>query len=174
MDLLQDYLPTLFNLYATYYAPYEPYIRPFWRYFYIAQAYSYKYLFPTIWPIYRLVTILLSRALSDPPDLITLAVLAVILFASLKVIGILQRQIMYWISIGVKLLMYMSVALLGIYVYQRGFDQALEDFGWLAGLWVGLEEQGGNLGKGRSRTKMAEARRAERGTARGRTRGGGW
>ncbi|MCJ1394036.1 hypothetical protein MMC18_006914 [Xylographa bjoerkii] len=173
MDLLQDYLPLFFNLYTTYYTPYEPYIRPFMRYVYYAQSYAYKYLFPTLWPLYRLTRMIFSR-LSDAPDIATLVVLIILAYISMKVLDILRRQIIYWISVTLKLLLWASLALIGFYVYQRGIEQSLEDLGWVLGYFAALEDEGERLGQTKGNSKMAQARRAERQAPRGRTRGGGW
>ena len=104
----------------------------------------------------------------------TLAVLAVVLFVSLKVLDILRRQIIYWVSLGLRLSMWVAVALIGLYVYQRGVEQSLEDVGWVIGLLAGLGDEGEKIGTAKGRQKMADARRAQAGGPRGRTRGGGW
>ena len=168
-----DYLPLFFNLYTTYYTPYQPYIRPFMRYVYYAQSYAYKYLFPTLWPLYRLTRMVFSR-LSDAPDIVTVVVLVLVAWISLRVLDILRRQIVYWISVALKLLLWAAVALIGFYVYQRGVEQSLEDFGWVLGYFAGLENEGERLGQTKGKAKMNQARKSERGAPRGRTRGGGW
>jgi len=93
---------------------------------------------------------------------------------SLKVLDILRRQIVYWISVATRLLMWVAVALIGFYVYQRGVEQSLEDVGWVTGLLAGLGDKGKQIGKAKGTQKMADARRAQAGGPRGRTRGGGW
>ena len=143
------------------------------RYVYFAQSYAYKYLFPTLWPLYRLTRIAFSR-LSDAPDIATIIVLIILAYISLKVLDILRRQIVYWISVSLKLILWASVAFIGYYVYQRGVDQSLEDFGWVLGFFAGLEDEGERIGQTKGRAKMAQARKAERRAPRGRTRGGGW
>ena len=171
---IQDYLPTLFTLYNDYYAPYEPYIRPYKRYIYLAQSYSYRYVFPALYPVYRFTTFLLSRVLNDNPDIWTLVVLAIVLFISMKALDILRRQIIYMISVTLRLLLWGTVALVGFYVYQRGVEQTLEDAGWLMGFLNGLGDEGEKIGKAKGRQKMADARRASAAGPRGRARGGGW
>jgi hypothetical protein len=105
---------------------------------------------------------------------VTLALLALVLFVSLKVLDILRRQIVYWISVAVRLSMWVAVAVVGFYVYQRGLEQSLEDVGWVIGLLAGLGDEGEKIGKAKGRQKMADAKRAQAGGPRGRTRGGGW
>ena len=104
----------------------------------------------------------------------TLALLALVLFVSLKVLDILRRQIVYWISVAVRLSMWVAVAVVGFYVYQRGVEQSLEDVGWVIGLLAGLGDEGEKIGKAKGRQKMADAKRAQAGGPRRRTRGGGW
>ena len=104
----------------------------------------------------------------------TLVLLAVVLLVSLKVLDILRRQIVYWISVVLRLSMWVAVALIGLYVYQRGAEQSLEDVGWVIGLFAGLTDEGEKIGKAKGTQKMADARRAQAGRPRGRTRGGGW
>lgn len=81
---------------------------------------------------------------------------------------------MYWISVALRLLLWASLALVGFYVYQRGVEQSLEDLGWVLGFFAGLEDEGERIGKTKGRQKMADARRADSGGPRRRTRGGGW
>ena len=72
-------------------------------------------------------------------------------------------------------------------MYQRGVEQAIEDFGWVLGLLSGWEREGEVVGKRRAGRKAREVhgmgrRREGSGyaagpgarTGRGRTRGGGW
>ncbi|KAL9116666.1 MAG: hypothetical protein Q9187_006809 [Circinaria calcarea] len=173
MDILQDYLPAAFYFYNQYYTPYEPYLRPFRRYFYLAQYYSFRYVFPYLWPAYKLLGRLISKATSDAPDLATLALLAFILFMSLKLLNMLRRQIMYWISLGLRLALWTGIGLVGFYVYQRGLDQSLEDLAGLLSFLAQLGDEGEKIGQTKAKRKAAEARRAGSGP-RGRTRGGGW
>jgi len=174
MDILQDYIPTIFNLYTDYYTPYEPYIRPYIRYVYLAQSFLYSYIFPTLYPIYRLSTILFSRLLSDKPDLISLFILAVVLFISLKVLDVVRRQVQYMISLALNALMWLGIGLLGWYVYQRGVEQSIEDAGYVFGLLAGLGDEGERIGKSKGRQKMRDSKSAGYGNPRGRTRGAGW
>ena len=92
----------------------------------------------------------------------------------MKVLDILRRQLVYWISVALKLLLWGAVALVGFYVYQRGVDQSLEDFMWVLSYVAALEDEGERLGQTKGKAKMAQAKRSERGAPRGRTRGGGW
>lgn len=70
--------------------------------------------------------------------------------------------------------MYASVMLVGVWVYQRGVEQSLEDLGWIIGLFAGLGEQGERMGHAKAAGRAKEARKIPKGKYRGRTRGAGW
>ena len=167
-----DYLPNAFYYYNTYYTPYEPYLRPVRRYLYLAQSYSYRYIFPYLWPTYKVFSKLLGKALNDTPDIAALALLAFVLLVSLKLLDMLRRQIMYWISMAIRLAMWAGVALLGVYVYHRGVEQSIEDLGWILGYLSELGDQGERIGQARAQKRAADARRVPKQAPRGRTRGG--
>ena len=67
--------------------------------------------------------------------------------------------------------MYVVLLGLGIYVWQRGVEQSLEDLGWVWGLLEGLGDEGQRLGEKRARgSDRKRMRQAKPG--RGRMRGG--
>ena len=70
--------------------------------------------------------------------------------------------------------MYVSIVIMGMWVYQRGVEQSLEDVGWIVGLLAGLGEQGEKVGHARAAGRAREARKIPKGSPRGRTRGAGW
>ena len=110
--------------------------------------------------------------MSDEPDIMSIIILAVVALVSLKVLDMTRRYIVYWINMALKLALWVSVGILGFYVYQRGMEQTVEDVGWLLG-WLGeMENQGERIGQTRARQKAFEARRASK--PRGRPRGSGW
>lgn len=117
---------------------------------------------------------LLAALLTETPSLATLVLLAVLIVLSLKVLDLLRRTVLYWIGVALRLAMWGGVALLGVYVYQRGVEKSLEDFGWVVGLLVGLGEQGQQVGHAKAAGREREARRIPKGSPRGRTRGAGW
>lgn len=67
--------------------------------------------------------------------------------------------------------MWVGMAGLGWYVWQRGVEQSLEDAGWVWGLLAGLEEEGERVGWRRAGRREREVCNAGK---RGRTRGAGW
>ena len=81
---------------------------------------------------------------------------------------------MFWVSMGMKLVLWVGVGLLGFYVYQRGVDQSIEDLGWILGYLAEVGDEGERIGQTKARRKAADARRVPNSGPRGRTRGGGW
>ena len=68
--------------------------------------------------------------------------------------------------------MWFAVGTLGLYVWQRGFDQSVEDFGYVWGFLSELGDQGQRIGGQKARSKERDARRMAGASKRGRTRGG--
>ncbi|KAL8753421.1 MAG: hypothetical protein Q9199_005065 [Rusavskia elegans] len=174
MDLLQENFPQLFYLYSTYYTPYATYIHPLRRGLLLTQSYFYQYAFPTLYPFYALTLRLLSSVLTEQPSLASLALLAILLLVSLKLMDILRRTIISWIAFAIRMIMYVSVIMVGVWVYQRGLEQSLEDLGWIIGLFAGLGEQGERMGHAKAARRAREAKKIPKANHRGRTRGAGW
>lgn len=86
----------------------------------------------------------------------------------------LRRTVIYWIGMAIRLAMYGSVVILGMWIYQRGLEQSLEDLGWIVGLLVGLGEQGERVGHAKAAGRAKEARKIPKGSPMGKTRGAGW
>lgn len=169
-----DYLPQAAHFYNSYYQPYASYLKPIYRTLFLTQSYFYRYIFPTLYPLYTLSNNALQSLSSDAPDLLTLGILAAILFISLKVLDYMRKTIVYWISVAIRLAMWGTVAGVGIYVWQRGAEQSVEDFGWVWGLLAGLGEEGKKVGGQRAAGRERDARRMAGSGPRGRTRGAGW
>lgn len=70
--------------------------------------------------------------------------------------------------------MWATIAAIGIYVWQRGVEQSVEDLGWLMGFLAGLEEEGEKIGNIKGSRIANDARRIPKKASRGRTRGAGW
>ena len=169
-----DYIPQAYQLYNTYYGTYSPYIAPILRAILLTQSYFYRYIFPTIYPLYTLSNNALHSMSSDSPDLVTLAALAIVFIISIRVLDYMRKTVIGWITFAIKFGMWAAVALVGVYVYQRGVEQSLEDFGWVWGLLQGLGEEGEKVGGAKARGRERDARRMAGAGKRGRTRGGGW
>ncbi|KAL8929816.1 MAG: hypothetical protein Q9208_000960 [Pyrenodesmia sp. 3 TL-2023] len=174
MDILQDNFPQLFHLYSTYYTPYSTYLRPLRRTLLLTQSYFYQYAFPTLYPLYAITSRLFSFALTEQPSLTSLALLAILLVVSLKVLDMLRRTVIYWISMAIRLAMYATMAVIGMWIYQRGLEQSLEDLGWIVGLLAGLGEQGERVGHARAAGRASQARKIPKGSSKGGTRRARW
>lgn len=81
---------------------------------------------------------------------------------------------MYWISLAIRMGFWLAVGGLGVYVFQRGFDQSVEDFGYIWGFLQGLGGEGERIGGQKARGRERDARRMADAGKRGRTRGAGW
>lgn len=166
--------------YTTYYRPYEAYLRPLRRGLYISQSYFYRYFFPYLYPAYALLQRTLGGALfgssSGAPDLASLALLALLALLSLKLLDVVRRTVLYWIGVAVRLALWLTVAAVGVYVWQRGVEATVEDLGWVVGYLAGLGDEGERIGKGQAARREGDARRIRRGQpgSKGRTRGAGW
>ncbi len=171
---IPDYLPQAAYFYNTYYQPYAPYLAPIYRALFLSQSYFYRYIFPILYPLYTLSNNALQSLSSDAPDLITLGILAVVLFVSLKALDYMRKTIIYWISLAVRLGMWGAMIGAGFYVWQRGLEQSIEDFGWVWGLLAGLREEGEKIGGRKGAGRERAARRMAGSGPRGRTRGAGW
>ena len=173
-DSLLEYLPQATYFYNNYYRPYIPYLAPIYRTILLTQSYFYRYLFPTLYPFYTLTNNAFHSLSSESPDLLTLGILAAVLIVSLKALDYMRRTIIYWISLAIRLTMWTAMIATGFYVYQRGVEQSVEDFGWVWGLLAGLGEQGGEIGGRKAAARERDARGIAGRGPKGRTRGAGW
>ena len=171
---LPEYLPQAAYFYNTYYQPYAPYLAPIYRAIFLSQSYFYRYVFPALYPLYTLCNNSMKSLSTDAPDLLTLGILAAVLIISLKTLDYMRRTIIYWISLAIRFGMWVTIIGLGFYVWQRGAEQSVEDFGWVWGLFEGLGKEGQNIGGRKAAGKERAARRAAGSGSRGRTRGAGW
>lgn len=88
----------------------------------------------------------------------------------------MRRTIMYWVGLAIRMGLWLAVGGVGVYVWQRGFDQSVVDFGYLWGFLQGLGDEGERIGGQKARGRERDARKMA-GTGvgkRGRTRGAGW
>ena len=86
----------------------------------------------------------------------------------------LRRTLVYWLRMAIRLASWAVVASVGVYVWQRGMEQSVEDLGWLIGFLAGSEDEGQRIGNSKASRKAGEARRVFEQGRRGRTRGAGW
>lgn len=175
-DLDVGYFPQAYSIYGTYSALYHPYIAPLFRFILATQAAFYRYVFPVLYPLHALANNALQSFSSDSPDVVTLLLLGVVLLVSLRVLDYIRRTLMFWINIAIRIGTFVLLAASVVYVWQRGVEQSLEDFGWLWGLIEGLGDEGQRMGDRRAKGREREAQRAKYASTgrRGRTRGAGW
>jgi hypothetical protein len=174
LKVVIEYFPQAIRFYTDYYRPYEAYLGPLRRFLYFSQAYFYRFAFPYLWPAYKLGNKTLGMLSADTPNLTTLALLAVVLFVSLKLLNILRKTVLYWISMVIRLATWILVAAVGLYVWHRGVEQTMEDVGWMIGFLAGLENEGENIGNAKAARRTQDARKIPSYGQKGRTRGTGW
>ena len=166
--------PQAAPLYNAYYNHYQPYVAPLYRILFSSQSFFYRRIFPTLYPIYVLSNNALHSLSTDAPDILTLAVLAIALIVSLRILDYMRRTIMYWVGLAFKMGLWILIGGLGVYVWQRGFDRSVEDFGHVWGFLEGLGNEGERIGGQKARGRERDARRMAGAGRRGRTRGAGW
>lgn len=49
------------------------------------------------------------------------------LLVSLKILNILYRAVMFWITLALRLVFWGTVVVVGLYVWSRGWEQATQD-----------------------------------------------
>ncbi|KAF6227833.1 hypothetical protein HO173_011935 [Letharia columbiana] len=174
MDYLQDLFPQAARFYNDYYYPFQTYLVPLYRILLSSQLFFYRRIYPTLYPIYVLSNNALHSLSTDAPDILTLAILAIALIISLRVLDYMRRTIMYWVGLAIKMGLWLAVGGLGVYVWQRGFNQSVEDFGYVWGFLHGLGNEGERIGGQKARGRERDARRMAGAGKRGRTRGAGW
>lgn len=111
---------------------------------------------------------------TDAPDILTLAILAIALIISLRILDYMRRTVLYWVRLAIRMGLWLAVGGLGFYVWRRGFDQSVEDFGFVWGFLQGLGVEGERIGGQKARGRARDAERMTGVGRRGRTRGAGW
>lgn len=100
--------------------PFRPYILPFLSYTSIIKAYTA--------PIITAVT--------QKPDLATIALLLLIIFLSLKILNMLLSTVMFWFRLATSIIFWGSLAIAGLWMWTRGPEGVLEDLGHWGGVWT--------------------------------------
>jgi hypothetical protein len=81
-----------------------------------------------------------SLLTSSTPDLVTVVLLLLILYISLRILDYARRVIMFWIFLILRLIFWGLVIGGGVYVYNVGAEKAVRDVGWLWGVFQGFAE----------------------------------
>jgi hypothetical protein len=100
--------------------PFRPYILPFLSYTSILKAYTTP----------------LMNALTQKPDLATLALLLLIIFLSLKILNMLLSTVMFWLRLATKILFWGSLAIVGLWMWTRGPEGILQDLAYWGRAWT--------------------------------------
>ncbi|KAM0723082.1 hypothetical protein Q7P37_001282 [Cladosporium fusiforme] len=116
MDIIQDWSSYLLS-------PNNPF-RP-----YAFQLLSYT-------SIVKAYTAPLVNALTQKPDLATLALLLLILFLSLKILNMLVNTVMFWFRLFFRIAFWGGLALVGFWMWTRGPEGIMEDAQFWAGRWT--------------------------------------
>ena len=78
---------------------------------------------------------LLSR-LTSSPDLVTVALLIVVLFMSLKILDMLYRTILWWIRLITRLVFWITMLSVALWLWQRGIEGAMSDMSFWRDEWA--------------------------------------
>jgi hypothetical protein len=73
------------------------------------------------------ITTITNRISTTSPDLKSIALVLIVLFISLKVLGMLYRAIMFWVKLIFRVAVFFSLGMIGVWMYTRGPEGALED-----------------------------------------------
>lgn len=100
---------------------FAPYLRQLFGYALLAKS----YLTPLI------------AQISQKPDLATAALLLVILFVSLKILNMLLQSVLFWMRLARKVVLWVGLMAVSVWLYNRGPEGAVEDVQYLAKTWTG-------------------------------------
>jgi len=79
---------------------------------------------------------LLDPQSNASPSWSTIFLLCVVLYLSLKVVDMLWRAIWFWISFILKIVFWLSIALVGLYTWNRGIEGTYEDLMYYVDYWM--------------------------------------
>lgn len=78
----------------------------------------------------------LIKALTQKPDLATLALLLLILFLSLKILNMLVNTVMFWFRLAARLMFWGSLTAVGLWMWTRGPAGVIEDMSFWGQAWT--------------------------------------
>lgn len=149
-------------LYNTYYAPYQSYLHPLvTRTLYLGQSVFFKFLYPTGWAVYSVV----SRVSGGDTSEITLYSLFFTVlagFASLWVMNAIRRRLFALVYSIVMFIVWSLVITLGMFAYYRGMDQTISDVSDLINMFVNSQQKGRQRGATKARQREWEAGKTRR------------
>jgi hypothetical protein len=89
------------------------------------------------------LTPLFSRVVTQP-DVASILALVAIFFISLKILDMMYRAVLFWVNMVIRLALWGSMAVLGLWVYNRGIDGFVRDVQDIAQTWMGSYEKYSN------------------------------
>ncbi|KAF2461074.1 hypothetical protein BDY21DRAFT_138385 [Lineolata rhizophorae] len=107
----------------------------------VLPAEARSFFSPISAPIHALSCLARDRVLPvvgrtvQSPDLASVALLVVIFFISLRIVHMLYRAVVFWVSLTLRLLFWLAVAGAALYLWDRGFDGTVADAEYLVGYW---------------------------------------
>lgn len=116
-------------------------------------------------PLARPLLIQLSNLAHDSPAIVSLGVLLVALYISMRVMGFMQRMVAFGARLIFGLVFYGAIVVFGMMVYQRGVERTASDIvGWAQeiqrvwvreyGRWEQVQNQAsGGRGQGSARER---------------------
>lgn len=116
---------------------------------------------------------LASNESSDGSAILSLGLLLITLYCSLRVMNYVRRTIMGWVWLGIKLLLLFVVVQVGFYVNSYGWDKAIRNAGWIGGIAWGLLEDMLNQNNGGGQKQPRGTRSRAQNNAYGQARAGG-
>ncbi|EOD47094.1 hypothetical protein GTA08_BOTSDO05432 [Neofusicoccum parvum] len=99
---------------------------------------------PSLKPLFSLLEAAKTHLLplidhvSKNPDLASITLLVVVLLVSLKILNILYRAVMFWITLAFRLVFWGTVVVVGLFVWSRGVEGAVQDFLTWGRYWAGV------------------------------------
>jgi hypothetical protein len=82
------------------------------------------------------------------PDVFSILALLAIFFISLKIVGMMYRWVMFWVTMVLQLVMWAAMVGVGLWVWNRGVDGFLGDVKDLGMYWLGEYEKFAGEAKG--------------------------
>jgi hypothetical protein len=89
------------------------------------------------------LTPLFSRVVTQP-DVASILALVAIFFISLKILDMMYRAVLFWVNMVIRLALWGSMAVLGLWVYNRGIDGFVRDVQDISQTWMGSYEKYSN------------------------------
>ncbi|OAL50645.1 hypothetical protein IQ07DRAFT_587303 [Pyrenochaeta sp. DS3sAY3a] len=142
-----------------------------------------RFLPPSLYnPLFSIVTTLfgLTRTLQThlspiltrivtQPDVASILALLAILFISLKILDMMYRAVMFWVTMALRLVFWGAILALGFWIWNRGPDGFVEDVQDLGEYWVGEYDKYSGEVKAFQQQKESQLRQQA-----GKKKGRGW